>query len=133
MITNATLQEVNTAIGELNKRFEGNIRMKDRKQLSKNRLQFTITVYDSKKIGSKRSYHMLRSKPRRVSAACWHVHGYLFEELFKINPSCFVRTSLGRYKHMVTEEQGNWVDMNVGSYFQPVNASEACNCAEFDE
>ena len=117
MITTATEQEILLAIKKVNERFGENIKLKNIKRLSSKRIRFTLTVINSSGAGA-----VIR-RNRRVSAACWHVHGYFFEELFKINSDAYVKTTRYTKRH-ITVYYGNWQD--CGSRYGPL--SEACGC-----
>lgn len=78
--------------------------------------QFTVTVKDSKGPGGRRG----------MRAACWHVHGDLFEAILARQPNAVIKTA-GRE---VTVDGGNWVDWNVGSMMEPLMYSETCRCGE---
>jgi hypothetical protein len=119
MKTNATIQELETALKEINKRFDNNIRFK-RLENSGRRNTFTLTVYNSKKPGGR-----IGQNGRHIAAACWHAHGYLFEALLKINPEAFV-ISGGSLR--IDINGGNWQDRNIGSIMYPLYYSEACDC-----
>jgi hypothetical protein len=120
MTTNATIQELTQALNEVNKKFDGNIRFKTLDGINSKRNTFTLTVYDSKKPGGRMGQH-----GRHIAAACWHVHGYLFEALLKINPDIFI---ISGGKLRIDKTGGNWIDRNIGSMVQPLYYSEACDC-----
>jgi hypothetical protein len=132
MITNATTQELNEALEKINHRFDHNIIFRELKQISKNRRQFTIRVIDSKKAGHGRGNDHPNwtdrkgnpVKPRRLVSACWHVHGWLFEELINLNPLIFIKSRGQR----IDKLGGNWEDYNVGSMIYPQAASDRCDC-----
>ena len=90
---------------------------------------FTLKVKDSKGPGARRSH-----SGRRMAAACWHVHGRFFEALFRIAPearvfsSFYKRSNTGKCEGWITKENGNWKDGQIGSMFQPMMMSEACEC-----
>jgi hypothetical protein len=50
---------------------------------------------------------------RNLACASWHAHGYLFEEIFNIEPRAVIY-SCGK---MITKDKGNWIDMNIGSCY----------------
>jgi hypothetical protein len=60
------------------------------------------------------------------NCCCWHVHGYYFEELFKVQPYAVI-VSKG---NTITKYAGNWEDYNAGSSIAEVYASECCHCEE---
>ena len=86
---------------------------------------FTLTVKDSRGLGARRSH-----KGRRIAAACWHAHGRFFEALFRVAPDARVFSSFYRRagNGWITREHGNWIDGEIGSAYQPMNMSEACDC-----
>ena len=48
----------------------------------------------------------------------------VFDILFKINDKCEVRSG-GK---LITIDEGNWQDRNIGSIMYPMYHSEACEC-----
>jgi hypothetical protein len=116
---NITNEEMEKALKQVNKEYKGNIVWKRSPEKSGNFLNFTLTVADSNKPGSRRS-----AEGRRIAAACWHAHGYLFEAMIKIAPNVIIKSM----DKTITAEGGNWQDMNIGSNYNPLYASEACNC-----
>lgn len=123
MKTNATIDQLNQALNFVNKQFQGNIKFKDIEQISKNRINFTITVKDSKKSGAKFDPYFGKNG-KRISAACWHVHGHFFEYLF-LNFDNIVIISQGK---KMSDNSDNWTDQIIGSNFEPLYFSEACKC-----
>ena len=119
---NATLENLREALDETNKRFQGNLRFK-RLDTSSRGVIFTLTVKDSRGPGSRVSVGW-GNAGRRISAACWHAHGWFFEELFKIAPEAIIDAA-GR---KVTAAEGNWVDWNIGPPIAPAYYSNACDC-----
>lgn len=119
MKTTANISELETALAAVNKMYKGNVVLLDPHCVSKNRIQFRLSVNNSSDTGSR-----IGHSGRRVKAACWHVHGHFFDELFKINPECFVLAQSKR----ITKEEGNWQDWNIGSIMNPMYFSEACDC-----
>jgi hypothetical protein len=126
MKTNATINQLNEALNYINKSFNGNIRFKEITQISKNRVQFTLTVRDSKAPGHRRGYcHKDGFAPKRLAAACWHVHGYFFEYLFlKYKDDIWINAGLLK----MGSNENNWQDKNIGSNYEPLNFSQACDC-----
>lgn len=76
---------------------------------------FTIRSEKSGIAGARTSY-----SGRNMVSASWHAHGFLFDEIFKIEPSAKV-VSLGKE---ITRENGNWQDKNIGSMYNPCYFSE---------
>ena len=119
MKTNANFNQLNEALNCVNQKFENNIKFKAIEQKTKNTIQFTLTVIDSKKPGSRRS-----AEGRRIAAACWHVHGYFFEYLFLKYDN--IKISAGPLT--MKNNNDNWQDRNIGSNFSPLMFSQACEC-----
>ena len=110
----STEQTIRSALDRVNREFGGNIKFK-RLDVRRNHCVVTLTVVDSRKAGGRRSH-----SGRRVAAACWHAHGALFNEL----PLDTKVVSLGR-KFTAGDR---WEDWNIGSQFQPLQMSKACDC-----
>lgn len=120
MITNANRNELEEALIAVNEMFEDNVIFKEIKQLSKNRIQFTLRTKKSRENGSRISY-----SGRHHPSLCWHGHGFFFDALFTINENIFV-SSRGK---KITKDAGNWEDANIGSMMIPLMHSDACECA----
>jgi hypothetical protein len=133
---NITETAMETALAVINRdRFEGNIVFKRFEKKGKGFL-FTLTVKETAlgkgkdriaAPGVRHSWH----SDRKIAAACWHVHGYFFEELFKVEPDARIFSSF--YKRdsgdgWIDARHGNWIDGNIGSMMQPCKMSEACFC-----
>jgi hypothetical protein len=128
MKTNATIQQLNEALNYVNLSFAGNIRFKDIEQISKKTVRFTLTVKYSKEPGHRRgSYYKEGFEPKRLAAACWHVHGYFFEYLFLKYPDAIWIDAGG---HKMASNSDNWQDKIIGSYGieRDLHFSEACDC-----
>jgi hypothetical protein len=124
MKTNATIQELEQALTAVNKRFDNNIKFKRLEQQGK-RITFTLTVINSSGSGHRTgTQKTVKGGYKKLAAACWHVHGYFFEELFKINPSAFIKTG----QNKIDINGGNWQDRNIDSVFNPLRFSQACEC-----
>lgn len=119
MKTTATIDQLHQALQLTTAEFNGNIRFKDIKQISSKRVQFTLTVNDSRAPGGRISH-----SGRRVKAACWHVHGKFFDHLWTINPEAVIDAGTLR----MHGPRDNWQDRNIGSMFSPMMYSEACDC-----
>lgn len=57
---------------------------------------------------------------RNLAKASWHAHGFLFDEIFKIEPEAFIYS--GGQK--ITKDNGNWIDRNIGSNYFPCMFSQ---------
>ncbi len=129
MIVQATREECDKALAKVNERFDGNIIYRRCDPISSNRLRLTLTVKQSKGPGGRLSVTYMifgpaKGSPKHLKSACWHVHGYFFDQLFKINPYAVVQ-AMGK---IITKDHGNWEDSNIGSVMHPVYYSDACEC-----
>lgn len=123
-LKDGTIEELHKAMEEVNKRFDNNIEFNRVPEHYGNKIRFTLKVKDSKKEGHRLGSSYGDNKQRRLISACWHVHGYFFEEVFKINPNAMI---ISRNKE-ITKDYGNWEDDNIGSQMNPLYHSEACDC-----
>jgi len=135
MLTNATPSELSVALRKVNERYDGNITFRpdynggDQLHYVGRRVRFTLTVQNCRGAGHRRGLKFLGfdegyAKGKRIKAACWHVHGHFFDELFKIRPDIWIRAR-GR---KITAEDGNWEDSNIGGRMFPLMFSKACDC-----
>jgi len=103
-----------------NKDYDNNIKFK--------RLDFpTFTLTVKSTADNTRGYRRGHTG-RKVAAACWHVHGDFFDNLFSINPSAYIIVSSGTGTKRIDINGGNWEDRNIGSLYSPLMYSEACDC-----
>jgi hypothetical protein len=57
---------------------------------------------------------------RKLACASWHAHGYIFDEIFKLEPNAMIY-SLGQ---KIDKYEGNWKDRQIGSMSNPKYYSE---------
>ena len=117
IISNCKLKDIDKSLAEVNKRFGGNVRLRNYEVLNlmRTRHRLTLRVNNSRLPGAK-----LGPSGRHTVSACWHVHGYFFDNL----PPDTIIKALGR-----TIRPGDpWEDMEIGSIMYPRYFSEACNC-----
>lgn len=123
---NVTMGHMIMALERTNARYGGNIKFKVLEEKGR-RIHFTLTV-DRTSEGTGKAKVGLPGvsikRGRRIAAACWHVHGDFFDALFKMVPDAEI-VSLGK---TITRDHGNWKDWNVGSLYEPLMASQACEC-----
>ena len=119
MKTTATKLQLDEALNCVNQKFDDNIQFKEFKQISSKRINFTLRVKNSSSPGAK-----IGHSGRKTIAACWHVHGYFFEYLFLQYPGIVIISQGKKLK----DNSDNWQDQNIGSYYRPLQFSEACNC-----
>lgn len=77
---------------------------------------FNFTLKSKSKIAGSRT----SSTGRNLASASWHAHGYIFDEIFKIEPSAVIWSNGSK----IDVYGGNWIDKNIGSYYSPVYFSE---------
>jgi hypothetical protein len=138
---NVTESQMYLALAEINQKYDGNIVFKSFEKKGKG-FSFTLTVKETTRGKGKariaapgvRKSSSCFQHERRIAAACWHVHGHFFEELFKIAPDArvfstfFKRFQTESFTGWITKDGGNWLDGNIGSTYSPMMFSEACFC-----
>lgn len=117
---NVTTSDLRRALATVNKQFGGNI------TLATEADRFTLGVVKSDGRGG-RLGKPTKDGSRRIvyNKACWHVHGYFLEALFKEQPKAVVISPFGRITGP-TKEQGNWRDAQVPN--DTALFSELCHC-----
>jgi hypothetical protein len=121
MITkNCTIEQCEKAMAKLTKLYDGNV-IFNRLDGRGKRVNFTLRVKDSKGKGAAKT-----TRGTRTVAACWHVHGHFFEELFKVEPTAEVFSA--PINKWITKDANNWTDIDRGSMCQPAMASKLCEC-----
>lgn len=124
-VLHTSKQELMETLAEINKEFDNNVmfdRFPESTVPTKNGFNFTLRVIDSRAKGSR-----ISSSGRRMAKACWHVHGEFFDTLIENNQDAIVKT--GYYGSSdIDKNGGNWKDRNIGSQYQPMYYSEACDC-----
>lgn len=122
---NTTIADLENALQVVNQKYQGNIRFKRLEQNGRG-VNFTLTVNSSCEPGHRRGFFGFDGKqPKRLAAACWHVHGDFFEALLNIAPDAVV---ISQGNKIITKQSGNWQDWNIGSQMHPMYYSEACDC-----
>ena len=122
MITNATTDQLRQALDEVNKLYDGNVIFNRQPEPVGSRIRFTLRVKDSKGPRAR-----LSKQGRRMTSACWHVHGDFFDTLIDLNHDIYIKTGGDK---RVDYHGGNWQDWNIGSRMFPMFFSEACRCNE---
>ena len=121
MKTTATIQQLNEALSYINdKHFKGNVIYNREPEQNGRYVHFTLRVKDSSGPGARRGFH----NRRKLVSACWHVHGELFEYLF----THFDNIVIVAGDKKMRDNYDNWQDWNIGSVYQPMYYSEACEC-----
>jgi hypothetical protein len=114
-----TLDNLNTALAIINKKYAGNIRLYEPTQKGKTSVSFRLKVNNPKGAGAAKS-----AKGKSTGSGCWHAHGDFFEALISINPDVTISTRESK----ITKDGGNWQDWNIGSQADYMDASEGCLC-----
>jgi hypothetical protein len=114
MKTTAKRSTVIAAINRVNEAKGYRIRLETDKQ-DRKWYHFTIRSAESGIPGSRYSY-----SGRRLTAASWHAHGFIFDEIFKIEPDAVIKS----LKKEITKDYGNWEDIKIGSMVCPMYMSE---------
>ena len=113
MKTNATRQDVLNAISSVNEEYSYEIELNRDEQSGR---WFNFTLKSKSKIPGAR----VSSSGRNLAKASWHAHGYIFDEIFELNPDCIIYSN----GQKITKNEGTWMDKNIGSYFCPCYFSE---------
>lgn len=113
MKTTASESTVRKALENVNKAQGYRLEMNRSDQSGK---WYNFTIKSRSGIPGARTSH----SGRNLAAASWHAHGYLFDEILKLDPEAVIKTA-GR---TVSAEGGNWEDWNCGSHYRPVYMSE---------
>lgn len=126
ILKHSSLETLESALAEVNRVFSGNICIKRYTVKPSGTIQFTLSVLHSSQSGSR-----LSPSGRRVAAACWHVHGLLFDKILSLSPNAIIETGIkskdGK-KCLISRFGGNWQDVNIGSTYHPFMYSDACDC-----
>ena len=113
MKTTATKEQVLQAIEIVNNREGYQISLNRADQTGK---WFNFTIKSPSKVAGARISYTGRNLPR----ASWHAHGYIFEEIFALNPDAIIWSSGNK----IDINKGNLEDRNVGSIYRPCYFSE---------
>lgn len=85
-IGNITQSTLDAALAAVNRNYGGNIRYRDGHGAPDD---VRLTVAETGGPGTKLNNELTG----RIAAACWHVHGVLFEEVRKLAPDAVIRTA----------------------------------------
>lgn len=135
-VINCSVKDLIQALRDTNTSYKGNVAFNRAPEARGKALICTLRVKDSKKPGHRLGFANREGKQRRMTSACWHVHGEFFDNLLNINPEAVVTVApnhkifaTGKDKNGDAVVVGNWEDRNIGSSFNPLYFSEACECA----
>lgn len=126
---NVTSEDLTKALRITNTLYKGNLRFTSEGLTSLNskgtRIRFRLSVHSSKELGHRLGFHRKKDGNRRkLASACWHAHGHFFESLLFVN----CRASIRSGTIVIDTNGGNWQDRNIGSTFDPLRFSQACEC-----
>jgi hypothetical protein len=129
IVRNIFENDLRIALDKVNELFDGNIKFfadpvyKGKSRGGGESWWFRLSVHSTKGPGTRFSASWQRRKDgerRRISAACWHVHGHFFDAL---PPAAVIKTA------RFTVKPGDpWNEINCGSQFAPAGMSELCDC-----
>ena len=122
-----TVNDLHRALEIVNAKYAKNVEYKKINVLNNKstRWQVTLKVKDSYKAGGRLGHARNKDGNRRhINAACWHVHGDLFDAILSIAPDTIIHA--GKIK--IDKNGGNWQDRDIGSIIEPWYFSEACEC-----
>lgn len=120
--------ELRTAVELVSANYGSNVVFKREPERCGKALLFTLTVKDSRKAGARRG-----RGGRRIAAACWHANRDVMRAVFEANPRARYKTALADYRGLESFNalypETGW--QNIGSNFEPLYHSEACECDEY--
>jgi len=122
IIKNVSKNVLFEALENVNLKYNNNVIWQRVPEAIGRRFRFTLRVKNSRESGAKLGF-----SGRRTINACWHVHGNLFDEIFKLEPKAIIKSG----GNDITIEYGNWIDRNIGSIMQPMMYSNSCNCDNY--
>ncbi len=127
LVRNVRHEDITNALNKTNEDFGDNIKFRrfdpaGRTRQGDNKFTVTLTVVSSFEVGSRRS-----NTGRRIASACWHVYGRFMDHL----PEQAEIVSSFPTRH-ITKPGDDWQDWNVGSFFQPLPMSLACECNDWN-
>lgn len=129
---NCTIRDLEKALEMVNQKYDNNVSFNRIESRGKNVL-FTLRVKDSKLAGHRRGFGFGNHPAKRLTSACWHVHGDFFDALIlKVNQSAIIKSreaTLFYAQHNTGQYvANNWEDTNIGSIYNPLYFSDACDC-----
>lgn len=75
------------------------------------------------------NYHNPEKAPGRMPFVCWHGYRDLFRYLYVLYPDLTIRAGQTVYRSLEHFEQTYLeTDRNIGSQYEPVQYSDACDC-----
>lgn len=127
IVKNAAMENFHAALAIVNARYDGNIKFKQLEPTGR-RIKFNLTVCRTSEGTGKNKVTLPGvsiKRGKRIAAACWHVHGDFFDALFDLAPDAEIFSAMTG----IWEKKGDpWKDYEVGTGFEPLKASQACNC-----
>lgn len=141
IVTGVPLPEVEMIVRAVSEtKYRNNVGVRDSKQLSRNRCQFTMRVVDAVGAGARGASMSSgtgpRGKRRNPLSACWHVHYDVLETLFRHFPQAKVQSGWLRVAYTADNfhrEAIGTAGRNVGSMMQPAYMTELCECEHWTD
>jgi hypothetical protein len=129
-VKNVTANDMEKALSIVNAKYENNIEWNRFDTVGK-QIHFTLRCKSSSGPGHRLSQSVTsKGNRRKLTSACWHVHGDFFDALIgEVNNEAIVTT--GNNKKIFYQQDmvvGNWEDWNIGSMYYPLYYSDACDC-----
>jgi len=130
LIRNVSREDLEKALISVNVMYSDNVEWNNFQHEGPSRgggsnYRVTLKVKDSRGPGARYGFVRTASgNRRRTTSACWHVHGFFFDALLSVNPNAVI---MSRQKR-IDRYGGNWEDANIGSGFDPLLFSDACDC-----
>ena len=114
-VKNISIDQLEQAVSDVNIIYDYKLMFNRYPERKGNYLHFTIKSEKSGIKGARLSW-----SGRKLTAASWHAHGYLFDAILDIEPKALIK-SLDK---TIDINGGNWQDWNCGSIMQPIYMSE---------
>lgn len=119
-IVNVTKTDLEKAMAEVNKLYDGNIMFKSMKSANAKSTTWNVSLRAVKSDGpgARTSF-----SGRKSIAACWHVHGDFMDALPKE-----AKIYSGMYGKTARHPGEPWEDCYTGSTFNRVHLADLCEC-----
>ena len=105
-----TVKQLNECLQKVNKEHGYKLIYNREPEQKGNYIHFTIRSEKSGIPGARTSW-----SGRNMVSASWHSHGYLFDNIYDLNPDAIIVCGRTRYEC----KDDNWQDYNIGSIMQP--------------
>lgn len=121
---NVTEKEMNEALRLTNVDYQNNVQFKTFEPKGKG-FTFTLRVASSKGLGAKRGF-----SGKRTVACCYHAHYAFMDNLFKLNPTAKLTSTMETYNGQseFLRKASDVAYKNIGSVMRPMEFGSCCDC-----